>query len=662
MLFLSFVSFSVNGQFFKKEKAQDNVLKYGDYRSIIDHYGSVDPNEIASQFKILGEANLEYGDYEKASVFYGKALLLDKKNVQEKDVINYYYSLLKCQKEEDILTDPLGESFSRSSKIVRQLIKNAESREFYKKLRIPDITIKEMDIEGILPRYGLIFNDYYLYFSYQKEPGSEKELFENDVFSFRVAERSYLGKARFIPTGGIGAEGPVICKLKDKQRVVTFSRSLKNDVDFYTIVPENGEPEQIGIRGDEFSSFPFNSREYACAMPFFDEQSGRLYFCSNMRGGMGGWDIYYSVYNGTRWNNPVNMGNVVNSPFDELFPIVCDSLLFFSSDGWEGYGGFDNYVFNDKDDSLINLIFSNKEGDDYCFQIVNGDKFQGIGIKDKTPSFFTYDQTFNGLLDSVKLSINQGSEKETILEKKESNETEAQEAYLLPVLPEKNADLLITATGKQSKQLGTVFFDTNSPVLKSNYYSQLDNIVQQIIDTGLKNIVVWGHTDRTGTGRYNDYLSFMRASGVVEYMKSRLVADGNQRFFTISAGREYAEGASESEENDRKVVIREGLKKLPYSVIYVYKALPKQSLDDVAKMFNNDVEKIKLMNEITSMPENRLLLVGIQGMHMVKSGENLFRISKIFHCSEESLQRLNKKEDRSVYAGERLFIPLPDVK
>ncbi len=684
-LFLFFVCFSASGQFKKKEKSLDKVLKYGDYQSIIQFSSDIDPDEIASQFKIFGQVSLEYGFYEKAANFYEKALLLDKNNMQENDIVNYYYALLKCGKENEVLADSLGASFSGSSKVVRQLIRDAESRAFYKDLKIQDITVKEMDIKGILPRYGFIFNDYYLYFSYQKGAVTKGELLENNVFSSRVSERSYIGQARFIPSGSIGTEGPVICKFRDKRRVVTLCKSGKYDADFYTIVPENGKPEQIGIRGGDFPAFPFNSEEYACAMPFFDEKTNRLYFSSTMRGGMGGWDIYYAIFNGTRWNNPVNLGSVVNSPFDELFPLVCDSLICFSSDGWEGYGGFDNYVFNNKEDVRMNLIFSNGTGDDFSFQLVDGERFLGIGIRDQKPVCYTSNKSFANLINEITQVINGDNngdnpneitrkisadidivkpkiKSSVISEKMPSGEVHKKDDVWYSIHEEKNPDLLITASGQKSKELGIIYFDINSPVIKSDYYSSLDEMVDHIRRDRIKYIVVWGHADRTGTGKYNDYLSFMRAQGVVEYMKSRLASEKGQRFFTIAAGEEYAKGMCDSEDNDRKVVVREGLRELPYPVIYTYKALPEQSLEDVATMFNNDAELLKQMNEITHMPENRLLLVGIQGIHLVKSGENLFRISNKYHCREEVLQRLNKKKDRSVFAGEKLFVPLANVK
>jgi flagellar motor protein MotB len=45
---------------------------------------------------------------------------------------------------------------------------------------------------------------------------------------------------------------------------------------------------------------------------------------------------------GNHWGQPVNAGNVINTPGREEFPFVhADTLLFFASDGHAGYGGLD---------------------------------------------------------------------------------------------------------------------------------------------------------------------------------------------------------------------------------------------------------------------------------------------------------------------------------
>jgi len=68
-----------------------------------------------------------------------------------------------------------------------------------------------------------------------------------------------------------------------------------------------------------------------------------IYFVSDKRRGYGGTDIYMSHQKkSVRWGRAVNLGTLVNTPFDEESPrIYDDSVLFFSSNGWPGYGKAD---------------------------------------------------------------------------------------------------------------------------------------------------------------------------------------------------------------------------------------------------------------------------------------------------------------------------------
>lgn len=66
-----------------------------------------------------------------------------------------------------------------------------------------------------------------------------------------------------------------------------------------------------------------------------------LFFSSNMEGGQGGYDIYYSVRRGNEYSPPVNLGPGINTPGDEWTPYFRDNVLYFSSTGHPGFGGFD---------------------------------------------------------------------------------------------------------------------------------------------------------------------------------------------------------------------------------------------------------------------------------------------------------------------------------
>jgi tetratricopeptide (TPR) repeat protein len=79
----------------------------------------------------------------------------------------------------------------------------------------------------------------------------------------------------------------------------------------------------------------------------------KLYFTSNRKDSYGGLDIYVSTRSDVKkddWGAAVNLGTVINSPFNEETPFITsdDQKLYFSSLGHNGMGGYDIFyaVFN----------------------------------------------------------------------------------------------------------------------------------------------------------------------------------------------------------------------------------------------------------------------------------------------------------------------------
>ena len=69
-----------------------------------------------------------------------------------------------------------------------------------------------------------------------------------------------------------------------------------------------------------------------------------LYFCSDMPGGEGDYDLWKATRQSLAedFGKPVNLGVEVNTPGREAFPVLRnDSLLYFSSNGLPGIGGYD---------------------------------------------------------------------------------------------------------------------------------------------------------------------------------------------------------------------------------------------------------------------------------------------------------------------------------
>ncbi|MBI2967561.1 MAG: PD40 domain-containing protein [Bacteroidetes bacterium] len=91
--------------------------------------------------------------------------------------------------------------------------------------------------------------------------------------------------------------------------------------------------------------FEFNDNEYSVGHATVTPDGGQLYFSSDMPGGYGLTDIYVSTLENGRWGKPVNLGPVINSEGNEMFPFVSDDgKLYFSSDGNHGLGGLDIYI------------------------------------------------------------------------------------------------------------------------------------------------------------------------------------------------------------------------------------------------------------------------------------------------------------------------------
>jgi len=69
-----------------------------------------------------------------------------------------------------------------------------------------------------------------------------------------------------------------------------------------------------------------------------------LFYISDMEGGIGGYDIFYSnILADGNFSAPVNLGDVINTPKDELSPFYYEGTLYFSTDGRPTIGGYDIY-------------------------------------------------------------------------------------------------------------------------------------------------------------------------------------------------------------------------------------------------------------------------------------------------------------------------------
>jgi outer membrane protein OmpA-like peptidoglycan-associated protein/tetratricopeptide (TPR) repeat protein len=122
---------------------------------------------------------------------------------------------------------------------------------------------------------------------------------------------------------------------------------------------------------------PFCKDDYSYGHPAMTADGKRLYFASDMPGGLGQKDIYYiefNKYNNT-WGQPTNLGKNVNTAEDDMFPYIHDNgTLYFASKGWMGMGGLDIFktIYENGQWQMVeNLKYPiNSGGDDFGISFV----------------------------------------------------------------------------------------------------------------------------------------------------------------------------------------------------------------------------------------------------------------------------------------------------
>ena len=92
----------------------------------------------------------------------------------------------------------------------------------------------------------------------------------------------------------------------------------------------------------DIAELPFNSNDYSSGHPALSPDEDYLFFASDMPGGFGGTDIYYTKIDNGNWSQPFNLGPKINTKGNEMFPYVDENgSLYFSSEGLPGLGGLD---------------------------------------------------------------------------------------------------------------------------------------------------------------------------------------------------------------------------------------------------------------------------------------------------------------------------------
>lgn len=104
---------------------------------------------------------------------------------------------------------------------------------------------------------------------------------------------------------------------------------------------------------------PINSLAWE-SQPSITANGETLFFVSNRKGGKGGMDIWkctlrgFSEWGRPVWGYPVNLGDSVNTPGNEMSPFIHSDgkTLYFASDYWPGMGGYDIFYCHQRNDTV----------------------------------------------------------------------------------------------------------------------------------------------------------------------------------------------------------------------------------------------------------------------------------------------------------------------
>lgn len=269
-----------------------------------------------------------------------------------------------------------------------------------------------------------------------------------------------------------------------------------------------------------------NGDSYSFLHPAVTENGQRLYFVSDMAGGYGGTDIYYADWDKAtqKWKKPVNMGPVVNTSGNELYPFIHNNKLFFSSSGLPGFGGLDIFLFNtdQPDVAPVHLPYPvNTQADDLN-PVLDDTKWLLYFTSDRTGG---HDNDRIYLVDLKKTRLDQLGltvpQEETVVPVMDSI-TDTREVISYTDNAAKEDNIASTfSSGTAATAPDIIYFDKNAVVPQDREWYKIDSIFRVWKTHTSQTIVINGHADIKGREWGEVALSKNRAAYIRSCLKSR---------------------------------------------------------------------------------------------------------------------------------------------
>jgi outer membrane protein OmpA-like peptidoglycan-associated protein len=324
---------------------------------------------------------------------------------------------------------------------------------------------------------------------------------------------------------------------------------------------------KTGEKWGNITSLPFNSNSYSTGNPSLSKDGKTLYFASDMPGSIGGSDIWKVTVNADgSFGEPQNLGATVNTEGDENFPFISEDnkTLYFASNGRQGFGGLDVFVYDMAKGEATNMGKPvNGEKDDFAFSL-NTEKNVGFLSSNRSGVDNIYLATpvcgveVITLVTDAKTGAPLANARVAIVDEKKNviaTETtaangqvsyfvECNKAYAIqaakdgyesntfPVAASKGGVQNITAALNPIDVIVTeteiilkpIYFEFNKSNITQEGAFELDKLVQVMKNNENMVILAKSHTDNRGSDKYNMSLSERRAQATAQYIISKGIA------------------------------------------------------------------------------------------------------------------------------------------
>ena len=155
----------------------------------------------------------------------------------------------------------------------------------------------------------------------------------NDPISDATILNKTINFSRFQNHASVSGDGKVLFFTSE-------SKYGNGGTDIYqTTKDKKGKWSEPKILDTAIVNTPFNEEA-----PFYSE-TGVLYFSSNGLPGYGGYDVYKTSFKDGKWTTPENLGQPINSPGDDLYFVLNNNSPdgYYSSNRTGGFGDMDIY-------------------------------------------------------------------------------------------------------------------------------------------------------------------------------------------------------------------------------------------------------------------------------------------------------------------------------